>query len=58
MNINNYIVKTSVFLRIINNDKYSLEWKWFSADNDTAIGKIDDATYGLNISIKFKDSVK
>jgi len=35
-------------------DKYSLEWKWFSASNDTSIGEIDDASYGLDISISFR----
>ena len=30
-----------------------LEWKWFDSANDTEIGKTTNASYQLNINIKF-----
>ena len=33
-------------------DTYYLEWKWFSSENDTAIGKSGDVDYTLKINIK------
>ena len=42
------------FTNMASNDKdtFYLEWKWISSDNDTEIGKIENATYGLKIEIK------
>ena len=34
------------------NDTYYLEWKWFSSENDTKVGKALNADYGLKIEIK------
>ena len=33
-------------------DTYYLEWKWFSGENDTAIGEAGDVEYVLKINIK------
>ena len=33
-------------------DTYYLEWKWFSSDNDTAIGEKGSVDYTLKINIK------
>lgn len=35
-------------------DIYYLEWKWFSGENDTAIGENADSKYALKINIKAK----
>ncbi len=46
LNINDMTLDSS------NNDTYYLEWKWVSSDNDTQIGKTENANYGLKIEIK------
>lgn len=43
---------TDMPLNSSNNDTYYLEWKWISSDNDTQIGKVGNASYGLKIEIK------
>lgn len=35
-----------------NYDTFYLEWKWVSNSNDTEVGRIDNATYGLKIEVK------
>jgi len=42
----------NIILPISNNDTFYLEWKWVSSSNDTEIGKIDNANYGLKIEVK------
>ena len=34
------------------NDTFYLEWKWVSSSNDTEIGRLGNATYGLKIEVK------
>ena len=34
------------------NDTYYLEWKWISSSNDTEIGVMGNAKYGLKIEVK------
>lgn len=46
LNITNILVNSN------ESDTYYLEWKWISSSNDTSVGKADNATYNLNISIK------
>ena len=43
---------TNLILNSSDNDTYYLEWKWVSSDNDTQIGKEQDAKYGLNIEVR------
>lgn len=38
-------------------DTYYLEWKWFSGENDTAIGEAGDVEYALNINIKAEQDI-
>ena len=43
---------TNVIIDVGNNDKYDLEWKWVSSDNDTEVGKVGNANYELKIEIE------
>ena len=55
--IDNYVsaselITDTTFLDSKTSDTYYLEWKWFSSDNDTEIGKNPNANYSLKIDIK------
>ena len=46
LNINDVIIDVN------KNDKYDLEWKWVSSDNDTEVGRVGNANYELKIEIE------
>ena len=41
-----------VVIDVNKNDKYDLEWKWVSSDNDTEVGRVGNANYELKIEIE------
>jgi len=46
LNVKNFFIKAK------GTDKYNLEWKWFSSDNDTKIGESINEKYELKIKIE------
>ncbi len=46
------LIAQNIMLDANNNDTFYLEWKWVSSSNDTEIGRIGNATYGLKIEVK------
>lgn len=54
---NNWVTYEKLNLKDINlttkkSETYYLEWKWFSSENDTEIGKNENINYSLKIDIK------
>ena len=43
---------SDILLNSNQNDKYYLEWKWVSSDNDTLVGKNINSNYELKIEVK------
>lgn len=48
----NELSKTNIKIATTGSHTYYLEWKWFSSDNDTAIGEKGNVNYNLGIYIK------
>ena len=46
------LIAQNFYLPINSYDTFYLEWKWVSSSNDTSIGQVGNATYGLKIEVK------
>ena len=46
-----------ISLKSKTSDTYYLEWKWFSGENDTAIGEAGNVEYALKINIKAEQDI-
>ena len=46
------LLTSNINLAVNSSDTFYLEWKWISSSNDTKIGSLGNATYGLKIEIK------